>query len=188
MYKIILPAIFIDQTDLPRHILNKCLRRCLQFICLNHFLKIPADLFRRKIILLLLISNRTELPEIILKLSAVQPRLKLPGQRLRSIMLLCHSLISLLIKQISFRRNIMIPLISQKHNRQKQRIPKKLCPFLMPETKPVIFQILHKIPLDHRIHNTLIQLFNHLHCLLLTESLQIIHGKTAQPPEIHSRS
>ena len=103
-------------------------------------------------------------------------------------MLLCHSLISLLIKQIPFRRNIMIPLISQKHNRQKQRIPKKLCPFLMPETKPVIFQILRKIPLDHRIHNTLIQLFNHLHCLLLTESLQIIHGKTAQPPEIHSRS
>ena len=188
MYKIILPAILINQAYLPSHILNKCLRRGTQFIGFNHFLKICTDLFRRKVILLLLISNRTELPEIILKFPAVQPRCKLPGQSLRRIMLLRHRLIGLFVKQVPLSRNIMVSLISQQQNSQEQRISQKVHPLPPVKTKPVTFQILNKILLNHRIHNTLIQLSNHLHCLLLTEWLQIIHSKPAQPPEIHSRS
>ena len=188
MYKIIFPAILIDQAYLSSHILNKRLRRGTQFIGFNHFLKIRTDFFRRKVILLLLISNCTELPEIVLELPAIQPGCKLPGQRFRCIMLLCHCLIGLFIKQIPLSRDIMISFIGQQKNRQKQRISKKIHPLPPVKSKPVTFQIFDKIFLDHRIHNTLIQLSNHLHCLFLTERLQVIHSKAAQSPEVHSRS
>ena len=103
-------------------------------------------------------------------------------------MLLCHRLIGLFIKQVPLSRDIMISFICQQKNRQKQRIPKKIHPLPPVKSKPVTFQILDKILLDHWIHNTLIQLSNHLHCLLLTKRLQVIHGKAAQSPEVHSRS
>ena len=188
MYKIILPTILIDQAYLPSHILNKRLRRGTQFIGFNHFLKIRTDLFRRKIILLLLISNCTELPEIVLELPAIQPGCKLPGKSLCRIMLLCHRLIGLLIKQVPLCRDIMISLISQKKNCQEQRISKKILPLSPVKSKPVVSQIHNKVFLNYRIHNTLIQLSNHLHCLFLTERLQVIHSKAAQSPEVHSRS
>ena len=188
MYKIILPTILIDQAYLPSHILNKCFRCGIKFIRLNHFLKICTDLFRCKVILLLLISNRTELPKIILKFPAVQTSGKFPGQSFRRIMFLCHCIISLLIKRVPLCRNIMISLISQKKNCQEQWISKKILPLSPVKSKPVVSQIHNKVFLNYRIHNTLIQLSNHLHCLFLTERLQVIHSKAAQSPEVHSRS